>query len=123
MGLAVLLVDVPELYGHRRSVCDGPCRCCRCRNVGHYRRRPLLEEEGKLMIKITAEDLPTNVFTPENLNQMWEYVKWMLTVQMPWIMIGVAASVVVLILGVIISIFYRRDLGDEDDEEFEIRYQ
>lgn len=67
------------------------------------------------------KDLPTDYWDSSKLDQFWGYVTWFLKLNMPWVMIGTAVLVGCGVIAVILSIFYERNLPNEDYEDFEIQ--
>lgn len=53
------------------------------------------------------------------LPHFWHYLKWFLTVNQVWIMIGVGLMLAMIVLGMVVNIFYPTDKDDDDyDEEY-----
>lgn len=71
------------------------------------------------MIASSTEDWGTASFaTPESLARMWEFVRYFIAQYMPFIMIVVAAFLVIAVLALIIQIFTRQ----KDDDEHPVDY-
>lgn len=52
---------------------------------------------------------------PENISLLWEYIRYLFQVNMPWIMIVVAISLVAGVVSIIVSMFTE---DDEDEVEY-----
>lgn len=59
-------------------------------------------------------NLPT-FFTPDMMAEFWGYIKWLLIVGMPLIMIVVALAMSDHVVHVILDIFRKKKKNDEDD--------
>ena len=64
-----------------------------------------------------------NFATEENMNQFWGFVKSLLGLAGPWVMIAVAIIAVGLLLTVVINAYKQASKDDkEEDDDYEIKH-
>ena len=53
------------------------------------------------------------------LPHFWHYLKWFLSINQVWIMIGVALLLAMIVLAMVVNIFFpKAETDDEYDEEY-----
>lgn len=60
--------------------------------------------------------LPTDFWTSDKMSSFWGYVRWFLSMNQNWLMIGVAVILAGTLSGMIINMFLPEKESDDDFE-------
>lgn len=79
------------------------------------------------MFMLVASSLPKTDFwyDPARMARFWEFIRWILKFNMPWIMMGAALIIVGVVCGTVIDFMItarRGDKADDDDDEMDVHY-
>ena len=71
---------------------------------------------------LNPADLPTNYWDSEKLGVLWDFVRWFLSFNMPWIMIMAGLLLTFGVLGILVGLFFPQKDDDDDEDDYEVRH-